>query len=46
MPVFLIDAEWAFVSAAVDRLILADAQHPGGVEGGYYLLARRRGRRQ
>ena len=34
MPVFFTGAEWAFVSAAVDRLIPADAQGPGGVEAG------------
>jgi len=34
MPVFFSDAEWAFVNAAVDRLIPADAQGPGGVEAG------------
>src|SRR3984957_4261987 len=34
MPVFFNDAEWAFVNAAVDRLIPADAQGPGGVEAG------------
>ena len=34
MPVFFNDAEWSFVNAAVDRLIPADAQGPGGVEAG------------
>jgi mono/diheme cytochrome c family protein len=34
MPVFFNDAEWVFVNAAVDRLIPADAQGPGGVEPG------------
>jgi gluconate 2-dehydrogenase gamma chain len=34
MPVFFNGAEWAFVNAAVDRLIPADAQGPGGVEAG------------
>jgi gluconate 2-dehydrogenase gamma chain len=34
LPVFFSDAEWAFVNAAVDRLIPADAQGPGGVEAG------------
>jgi gluconate 2-dehydrogenase gamma chain len=34
MPVFFNDAEWAFVNAAVDRLIPADAHGPGGVEAG------------
>jgi gluconate 2-dehydrogenase gamma chain len=32
--VFFSDAEWAFVNAAVDRLIPADAQGPGGIEAG------------
>jgi hypothetical protein len=32
MPVFFNDTEWAFVNAAVDRLIPADAHGPGGVE--------------
>jgi gluconate 2-dehydrogenase gamma chain len=34
LPVFFSDAEWAFVNAAVDRLIPADAHGPGGVEAG------------
>lgn len=34
LPVFFSDAEWAFVNAAVDRLIPADPQGPGGVEAG------------
>jgi gluconate 2-dehydrogenase gamma chain len=34
MAVFFTDAEWAFINAAVDRLIPADAQGPGGVEAG------------
>jgi gluconate 2-dehydrogenase gamma chain len=34
LPVFFNDAEWAFVNAAVDRLIPADAQGPGGIEAG------------
>jgi gluconate 2-dehydrogenase gamma chain len=34
LPVFFNDVEWAFVNAAVDRLIPADAQGPGGVEAG------------
>ena len=34
MCVFFNDAEWAFVNAAVDRLIPADAHGPGGVEAG------------
>ena len=34
LPVFFNDAEWTFVNAAVDRLIPADAQGPGGVETG------------
>jgi gluconate 2-dehydrogenase gamma chain len=34
LPVFFNGAEWAFVNAAVDRLIPADAQGPGGVEAG------------
>jgi gluconate 2-dehydrogenase gamma chain len=34
LPVFFNDAEWAFVNAAVDRLIPADPQGPGGVEAG------------
>jgi gluconate 2-dehydrogenase gamma chain len=33
-PVFFNAAEWVFVNAAVDRLIPADAQGPGGVEAG------------
>jgi gluconate 2-dehydrogenase gamma chain len=34
MLVFFSDAEWTFINAAVDRLIPADAQDPGGVEAG------------
>ena len=34
LPVFFNGAEWAFVNAAVDRLIPADAQGPGGIEAG------------
>jgi hypothetical protein len=34
MPVFFIDAEWAFAGAAVARLIPADAQGHGGGEAG------------
>jgi gluconate 2-dehydrogenase gamma chain len=34
LPVYFNDAEWAFVNAAVDRLIPADSQGPGGVEAG------------
>src|SRR3984957_17756172 len=34
LPVFFNAAEWAFVNAAVDRLIPADAHGPGGVEAG------------
>ena len=33
-PVFFKDAEWQFISAAVDRLIPADEHGPGGVEAG------------
>jgi gluconate 2-dehydrogenase gamma chain len=34
MPVFFNGAEWTFINAAVDRLIPADAEGPGGVEAG------------
>ena len=34
MPVFLNDAECAFINAAVDRLIPADVHGPDGVEAG------------
>jgi gluconate 2-dehydrogenase gamma chain len=33
-PVFFNAAEWAFVNAAVDRLIPADPHGPGGIEAG------------
>jgi gluconate 2-dehydrogenase gamma chain len=34
VPVFLNDAECAFINAAVDRLIPADVHGPDGVEAG------------
>ena len=34
VPGFFTPAEWAFVNAAVDRLIPADGNGPGGVEAG------------